>query len=506
VKETREPLKRAIAISLALLVVLGGVIAVQENTASVAESNSARETTRVAVRAMRASVALDLASGAHTGSGSEREFLGSRPPLTSAAPAELRAARAGLPPGPARAELDRLRFTAEHEKLRQHSLATTRIRWNDVATRYTTAIALLAAGLFFVGFALTVEGPPRRVSYVLGVVVAAFAAGWTVYIHQLSIPGTPERALAAAARGAVLIEHGDYARAVSSYDAAIAVDGDFAAAYAGRSRARLLTANPDLESTQAFTDRSGHASAAAAQDAEHALALEGRRDVAGLELVALSAFYRGRYEAATEAAAEASRINPRVPDLWLLRSAAEAAIGEGGAADAALLRAIAVLDGGESAQRLRLLGAGYLSYLASVEMRVPSRAAEARRLANRFVAYETALALRRSLKGSLPAEGRVAVDRLRYRDGRLMLRLRWRELPPGTALSAIGYERALAGAAWTQPPRLALFVHVSGSGERALSVPLDPVCKPTGVRADVYLNGLPAGTRTGPGVAATCGG
>jgi len=81
---------------------------------------------------------------AQAGLGGERGFLAYRPPLSGGvSPGALRAAQRDVPTGSTPAALDRLRFVAAHETLRQATLATTRITWNDVATRYTTAIAIL---------------------------------------------------------------------------------------------------------------------------------------------------------------------------------------------------------------------------------------------------------------------------------------------------------------------------------------------------------------------------
>ncbi len=82
--------------------------------------------------------------------------------------------------------------------------------------------------------------------------------------------------------------------------------------------------------------------------------------------------------------------------------------------------------------------------------------------------------------------------------------IRWQGLPQGTALGAVAYERPLANGAWTQPPDLALFATIGGTGMRRISVPLARVCEPTAVRADVYLDGAPARTTVGPGVPSTC--
>jgi tetratricopeptide (TPR) repeat protein len=504
-EEPQDPLKRWIAITLSLLVVVGGAIAIQEATGSVNESNTARETTRVAVRAMSARVALDAVLRAQAGLRGERAFLPYRPPLSAGvARGELQAARREVPTGRAPAELDRLRFIAAHETLRQTTLATTRITWNDVATRYTTAIAILAAGLFFVGFSLTVEGPPRRISFGLGIATGLFAAGWTVYIHEIPIPGTPERALAAAARGAVLAQHGDFRAASTAYDRAIRVDGGFAAAYTGRANARLLFANPDYPRTKAFTDAAGRASAAAARDARRALALGGSRDLLGFGLVGIEAIYSGAYGEALRAADGGLAINRRVPDLWLLRSAAALGLGQAGTASATLGSALDLVQAAGPSRRARQLSSDYLSYLAAVAAHVPARAAGAQRLADRFVAFETAFTLGRTLDGSLPATGGARVARLRYARGRLTLVLRWHGLPPGTAISAIEYERPQPSREWTQPTDLALFLDVTGSGRRRLSPRLQRACEPTAVRVDLYLNGVRALTRTGRGVAPTC--
>ena len=364
-------------------------------------------------------------------------------------------------------------------------------------------IAVLAVAIFLVGFGLVVEGSIRPATYALGLAVGIFAAGWTVWIYRLPIPSTPQAAITTAARGAVLSTNGNYTAALASYSSALAADDNYSPAYSGRARARLLAANPDYATTRAVTDTSAATFGKAELDAKRALALNSR-DILGTALVAVMSFYRGEYEAAIKAADEGLRINPKVPDLWLLKSAAEAAAGDGDAATNSLNRALAALRGSAPSQRTRLLSSSYLSYLAWVERHAPARAGIARRLANRGVAIETAFTLGRTLPAQPPKRGAVSVRGLRYAQGRLTLQLRWVGQPTGTALSAIGYERPLPRGAWTQPSDLALFAAVAGTGKRDISVPLQRACKPTRVRVDVYLNGAPALTTTGPGVPATC--
>lgn len=512
-----DPLKPRIAVTLAVVVVIAGMLGVLQTQAGANESTTARETTRTAVRAMSANVATSALLGVRSVVQAEHDFLPFRRPLTAGSPSlaeaagltsqsgaanEALSAAERLPTAQLLGELGRLRLDAERQILKQQALATTRVTWNTRSTQYTTVLAVLAAALFLVGFAFVVEGSVRRVTYALGLAIAAFVVVWGAWVYHLPIPFTPDKAITAAAQGAVLTDDGDYQGAVAAYDRAITAHEAFATAYAGRARARLLAANPDYPLTRAFTDSSGSKTAAAVKDARRALELGGHRDLLGEALVGLVSFYRGDYEQAVAGADAAIRINPDIPDVWLLKSASQLALGDD--AEASLTKALQLLDGSDPSERTRLLAASYLSYLASVAHRTPARAPRARRLSTRVVAAETAFTLGRKLPGVVPATGRVQVDDLRFANGRLSLVIRWQGLPLGTALGAIAYERPVANGAWTQPPDLALFATVGGTGKRRLSVPLTRVCEPTAVRVDVYLDGAPALSAVGPGVPSTC--
>jgi tetratricopeptide (TPR) repeat protein len=517
----RERLKRTIAVSLASLVVLGGGLAILQVDASAHESNTARETTRTAVQAMRANVLADTVAGLQPQLQSERDFLPYRRPLDASEPSlagavglapprastvagSLRVAQQALPDLGVGTLLTGLQFDAERLTLKQRALATTRITWNDRSTQYTTVIAVLAVALFLVGFALVAEGQVRRAAYTLGIAVGLFAAVWAAWVYHLPIPSTPDSAIDAAARGNVETTNGNYRAAITQFDRAIAEDNEYAAAYSGRARARLLDANPDYAVTRGVVESGGPMVAAAVEDARKALALNGR-DIVSATLLALTSFYDGDYEAAGSATDEALALNGKVPDLWLLRSAIEVARGDPVAAKASLEHALSLLQGAEPSQRTRLLAASYLSYLAWLERHDPAHAAAARRLADMVVAVETRYTLGGGpLPKAPPATGTATVRGLRFADGKLMARLVWRNLPDGTALSAIGYERTAPNGAWSQPADLALFATIGGSGSRAVSVPLERTCEPTSVRVDLYLNGAPTVSRTGPGVSPTC--
>ena len=502
--DDRDPLKRKIAVSLAAVVVLGGGLAILKTEAGVNESNTARETTRLAVRAMAANVSLSSVLGVQSELLAERDFLPFRRPLnTGGEKGALQAARRSLPPALAQSRLDRLRFDSERQALGQRALAKTRITWNTRATQYQTVIALLAAALFLIGFGLIVEGSIRKYSYGVGLTIAVFAAGWGVWLYQLSIPSTSAAALDATAHGAVFTANGDYGDAIGSYARAIAAAGDYEAAYAGRARARLLAANPDFRDSTAVT-ASGSALAADVRDAERALELDGKRDQLAHALVALVSFYRGDYSLALSAGDGALAINPRVPDIWLLRSATEAALGDTRGARDSLTEALRLVAGAQSSERIRGLAASYLSYLARVSWRDPERAGVGGRLARRMVAAETGITLGARVTGRRPRTGGVTVDNLRYIADRLSFVLRWQSLPRKVALSVIEYERPLTGGAWSQAADLASFSVIHGTGERRVSVKLRRVCKPTAVRVDAYLDGVPTAVRVGSGVKPTC--
>ena len=154
---------------------------------------------------------------------------------------------------------------------------------------------------------------------------------------------------------------------------------------------------PTTRLTRAFTDPRGNDAAAAVRDAQRALDLGGHRDLLGEALLALIAFYRGDYHQAISGADAAIRINPDVPDVWLLKSAAQLALGDSHGADTSLTTALGLLKGSDPSQRTRLLAASYLSYLAAVAHDKPEHAEEARRFSTRVVATETAFTLQRSL-------------------------------------------------------------------------------------------------------------
>ncbi len=135
---------------------------------------------------------------------------------------------------------------------------------------------------------------------------------------------------------------------------------------------------------------------------------------------------------------------------------------------------------------------------------MPERAELVIRIEERIIALETAFSLDREVSGEAPDRGSVVVEGLRYGDGRIRLRTRWDDLPAGTALTLIGFERPARDSGWVQPRELALFRTVGGSGEEVARGPIERTCTPVELRVDAYLDGAFIESFRGPGGAETC--
>jgi tetratricopeptide (TPR) repeat protein len=490
------------AITLAAIVLLGAGLAILQVDASRNESNTARETTRTAAEALRAGVIANAAQGVEDRIDAERDALAFRSPL-SGDPEALARAQARLPDISKVERLDGLRHEAQRLTLKQAALTETRVTWNTRSTQYTTVIAVLSVALFFVGFSIVVRGPLSPGFYAAGLVVAGLVVVWAAWIHHLPVPETADAAIERTAQGRVEMQNGHPAEARRAFDDAVGLDGDFAAPYSGRAATAVQLANPDIFATGAVTDRSG-ASRRALEDAERAVSLSDGRDPIALGLVALGAFYTGDYERAAATADRLLEVNDRAVAALLLKSAAQVAVGDQPDAQASLDRARELLQGIEASTAVRTFVADELTYLEWVAAREPDRAAAAAALQARLVRAETGLALDREIPGRRPARGGVQVTGLRYADGRLQGRIAFRDLPKGTALTALAFSRPTEGGAWVQPAELALFRSVGGDGRDDVSVSVPGECAPTEVQVRIFLDGELVETATAPGVAATC--
>lgn len=511
---------RWIAITLAAIVVLGAGMGILQTNASVNESNTARETTRAAVGALRANVVegtgLQLEDGLEAEIDAfrrEQSFVASeaRRSGASAAPiteeeidTAIRRAGGEIPSLQTQEALQRLIFETEFLSLTQSTLAETRVTWNDRSTQYTTAIAILAVALFLVGFSLAMKGLRRKVFWALGITVALGSFGFAVYVYSLDVPETPEAAIEEAAQGAVELANDRFERAIERYSAAIDIDDDFVSPYTDRAIATFLAANPDFRATGAVTSAEGVATDAA-DDLRTAVDLtDGDPDFLTLTIISLLQFYAGDFAASVSTADEAIARNGQVPDVRLLKSAAQVGLSDEAGAQETLTAALELLSGSDPSERTRALVADYVTYLEYVAFLEPDRADLAARFEREIIALETGFVLSAEPSGMAPAQGEARVEGLRFRDGRLQLTIDWRNLPADTQLSAFAFERPTADGPWVQPTEAAYFRSVGGGGQEVVNAPIERACAPTEVRVDLYLNGERVQSATGPGVAPTC--
>lgn len=509
---------RWIAVTLAAIALLGAGIGILQTYASVNEANTARETTRTAVGALRAGVvdgqarALETDILAEQGAFARQQAFfvrqaqaqgASAPPLDLEQLESLVGPGGDLPSARTEQAVRRLAFEAERRALQQSALAETRVTYNDRSTQYTTTITVLAVALFLVGFSSVLRGRRQLAFYIMGVVVALGTLGWAVYINSLPVPKTAAEAIEATARGTVEGEEGRLEAALAALDDAIEIDDDYAAPYSVRALVRARGANPDIGTTGAVTSGIEPLLDAVA-DARRALELGGDRDFLAFGLLATLAFYAEDYDASIAAADDASAINGSIPDILLLKSAAQLGVGDVDGSRETLDEALALLSGSDPTERTRGIVAQYVTYLEAIAAAQPERADIVAESEAGLIRRETAFNLDQEVSGEAPQTGSVAVEGLRFEDGRLRLRLEWSDLPPDTAFTAIGFERPQPDGPWVQPTDVATFRNLTGDGRDVVNEPLERACTPTEVRVDVYLNGELAESATGPGERPTC--
>jgi tetratricopeptide (TPR) repeat protein len=358
--------------------------------------------------------------------------------------------------------------------------------------------------LFLVGFSLALKGLRRKLFWALGIAVALASFGFAAYVYSLDVPETPEPAIEATAAGAVALANDRFEVAIERYTEAIDVDDDFVNPYTNRAIATFLAANPDFRTTGAVTSAEGVATDAV-DDLRTAVDLtDGDPDFLTLTIISLLEFYAGDFSASIQAADEAIARNDQVPDVRLLKSAAQVGLGDEAGAQETLDGALALLSGSDPSERTRALVADYITYLEYVAFLEPDRTEIAADFEQQIFARETAFTLAEQPSGTAPATGAARVEGLRYRNGRLQLTIDWRNLPADTQLSAIAFERPTVDGPWAQPVEAAFFRSVTGSGQEIVNAPLERACRPTEVRVDLYLNGERVQSETGPGGAPTC--
>lgn len=495
--------RRRVAVVLALLAVLGAWINILHDDAATNESYHARETTRVAVDGMRANVNRATVEGLEVDLDAEREVL----VLTGRLDAGD--GLAGLDQevnGLDRPELERaLTLEAARLDLKRRALAETRVTYNNRASQYETVLTTLAVALFLVAFTLVLNRRTRPPILIPGLVLAAYVAGWAIWIHARDVPTTSDAAIEAVAEGQTAVSYGESEVAVAAFSRGIELDGDLVAGWSGRSLASFETVNPDFTNTLAVVTTDGRQVDQARRDAEEAIRLGQDQDFQGLLLSGLYRFYDQDYDGAVERLEEAGELNDRSPELFVLLAGAELARGDDEAAAAAFEAAAGVLDTDAASVQNRQIFAEALTLLEFIEHVDPDRAPSVDVARDLLVTRERELVTGRSDHEPLPDGAGVALDRLVLEGDEVVLDLSWTDLPASTDMSVYLYEQPATDGAFVQAAEMARFLTESGDGAIEGSVAIDRNCRPVALRLDVYLDGVLAESFDAPGGEATCG-
>ena len=518
--------KRRVAVVLALLAVLGAWIGILHSDAGTRESYYARETTRTAEQALRARVDRSVVRGLNLDvdaeeaalvlldpAGVDEPGLGGLGSTGDEATGDEATGDESSDAAGAAADLDlvdrealarRLTFEAERLALRRTALAETRVTYNNRSSQYQTVLTTLGVALFLVGFTLVLDRRTRPPILVPGLLLVAYVAGWALWIHHREVPRTSEAAIEAAARGATAMAFDDPEGAVAHYDEAVSLDDDFVAASTGRALAGFESVNPDFPRTLAVVDTDSDAARAAGADAERAVALGDERDFRSLVVSGTYRFFAGDFLGSVERLDEAEAAHDGVPEVAVLRAAAQLALGDEEGANRSVDQAVAALDPTEASAENRAVAADLFTLLEYVELMVPERSEAVDQLRGRLAAGEARLVLGDDAAGGVPDGATVSLDDVSLDGDELSLSLSYADLPPDTAVSLYLYEQPAEGAAFVQAPEMARFARLEGDGTVAGSTTLERACAPVAFRVDVYLDGGLADSFERPGGPASC--
>lgn len=518
--EAEERYKRRVAISLAVLAVLGAWIAILQTNASTNEGRLAREATRLASGAQAATVVELGALSALEQADAQIDALPLQPGFTID---ERAAGEVGIEVDPERrtsrlenaqdevlsaladdqSALFEVQVEARRLTLENATVVEQRTTWNARASQYETVLTVLAVALFLVGFTLVVSRKLRPPFALPGLLLALFCLGWALHIYNKPIPDVPGGAIDATAEGEADFDNASTEAAAELFTTAIELDDEYRPPYEGRALANLVTSNPDILRTLAITDTTSPLFDQAVSDARTALDLGGDRDVVALTIAGLLTLAEGEYDLAAGFLEDAVELNDLTPGLQLSLSAIEIARGDEDAARGWRERAVGQLGAAEESDYVRGLAAQYHTLLELVAERVPERADLAEELARETIRAETGLATGAELTGEVPAEAGFEVAEVRHVDGTTVVDLMPVGLETDTTVTVVGYERPAEGATWVQPAEL-FYAGAPGTGDGALEVESPRACEPVEYRFDLYVEGVFVERVTAPGGEPTC--
>jgi tetratricopeptide (TPR) repeat protein len=347
--------RRAVAVIVVLITLLGSVVAYLQAVESNEEDRAARDAQRDAVAGLGSQVDASADFAADLRIGSELEVQVQRQAINAArvnnsvgqpdADADVHRAavdRHGVirdvltqltpvdPSDPATVAQD---FAAGNEsadaaRLRQAVEADRANDHGGKADSYVAVLTVLAVALFLLGLSLTVQGRSRYVLAAPGVAIAVVCIGWTALISAREVTSVSEGAVQAAAEGQRLQDAGDFEGAIAAFDEAIDDSPDFAAAYARRAGARFQQGSAQIGQTGFISLTSDEALEDALGDLDRALELGAGDDVVSVGDAGFFHFLDGDFERSAQLSQQALDLNDQLPQIWFNLGVARVAQGD----------------------------------------------------------------------------------------------------------------------------------------------------------------------------------
>ncbi|MCD9625698.1 hypothetical protein [Rhabdothermincola salaria] len=522
---TEARYRRGVGITLAVLALLGGWIAVLATDAGTNESRTTRQATRLASESQTAAVVDQGVKAGIDQTEAEMKVFASRPGFRLP---EIAAEEGAITLDPdaeqgrveeATAVVERaltgdaVRATEISEEARalalEHKqLVAERITWNNRASQYETVLTTLAVAIFLVGFTMVVSRGLRPPFVVPGMILAVFCFGWAIQIYLKPIPDVAPEAITSSATGQVALDEGRATDAVAAFADAVTADDGYQIAHRGLGLSTLVEANPDLLRTFAITDNDPDLLRTTAAQLEVALREGGDEDPTTVATAALATLVGADWARTAELLELAIGENQRTPGLALTRSAVAIAEGDAATAEEWLRRALEFMAPLAGSDVDRALAAQYLTALEWVEDRAPEQTdlvEEFRARSMRFVAEARAdqtPGVDLAPAGTPPPDASVTIETLAFADDRTTVELDIAGVGDDDQVIIAIYERPAPGASWIQPSEL-FYVGLPTDGQ-GITLSTPRACAPVEYRVDLYVDGVSAATATAPGTTATC--
>ncbi len=470
------PFKKLIAGSAALLVLVGGVLALGASRASEQEARLSTAAQAASLRAFAGYGEAQLEMARVAGSDVEARSLRQRAAhartlasLTgSAAYAndvegwessaktldELGVAGSGATHFDAvlEVQLELLR-EPRVEALRADALRESASAWGAKTDRYVLGITLLAVALSLLGLSLTLLDGTRRLAVVPAALIATLAGVVSLVAATQRPSATPERAVRALAQGDLQMGKRKFDAAVESYSEAIRVREDYTQALRARATAHALAGSSET-SMYVFTSVDRKHRLRSIADLDRALELSPVPDYLTLVNQGANLFHVRRFADSERLTRQALETNDRLPLAWANLALAQAAQGHAGRARESMAEMVRrTLKRPDPIEQAEL----FASSRTTLEMLVAmdrSRRPLVKQLQGQLVAAQAELVS----PGPSPADAdaRISGIELTVNGSNLVVSYDGTALPERSRISWIGYGRDEPDDAWQQRKSLVL--------------------------------------------------